>query len=339
MARRRTSLPRGGQARSGLSELCRARLDSVTLRRELRAQLTRLVVFDGYCINTVDPLTLLITSSIGDGLAPAVARRLFEIEDAATDFNPLQQLARGPRHIATIGQATCADVQRSQRMRELFVPLGFRDELRAALVVGGYCWGYLHLFRAGSVFGAEEVARVEEAGPTIAMALRAACLLGQRRRATAAPAALLLDERGRLLGAGVSASDWLAGFASDVGGATPHPLLAVVSRVLCGTLPANGRYRTPLGDWVSLDGSALGDDVVLTLSAPPARELLPVWSLAHNLSVREREVCGLLLEGHSNDAIAGRLGISLYTTKDHVKVIFEKTGAGSRVGLLSGLQA
>ena len=47
---------------------------------------------------------MVITSSIGDGLPKAAARRLFEIEEAGDDFNQLGLLARGPCHVATLWQ-------------------------------------------------------------------------------------------------------------------------------------------------------------------------------------------------------------------------------------------
>jgi two-component system nitrate/nitrite response regulator NarL len=48
------------------------------------------------------------------------------------------------------------------------------------------------------------------------------------------------------------------------------------------------------------------------------------------LTVREREVLGLVAEGLANKAIARRLGISEHTVKFHVAAILSKLGAGSR---------
>ncbi|HYQ15538.1 MAG TPA: helix-turn-helix transcriptional regulator [Polyangiaceae bacterium] len=322
MAARRTSLARGGRA---IFELCGAGLDSVSFRQQLRAQLRRLLPFDAYCVNTVDPQTRLITSSIGDGLSSSAARRLFELEELGTDFNRLTELTC----VATLHEATYGDVLRSQRMRELFAPLGFCDELRAALVVDGHCWGYLHLFRESQPFTVSEVRDIEQVRSHVGAALRSACLVGDRRAALPAPLVVLLGRESR-------AEEWRAAFANDVGGTLPHPILTVAARVRHGAL-ANGRYRSPRGDWLSLHGHALGEDVALTLSAPHARELAPLWFLAHGLSARERQVGALLLEGYANDAIANRLGISLYTAKDHVKLILHKTGAPSRLALLAEL--
>jgi DNA-binding CsgD family transcriptional regulator len=53
------------------------------------------------------------------------------------------------------------------------------------------------------------------------------------------------------------------------------------------------------------------------------------------LSVREREVCKLLLAGCSSQAIALRLAISRYTVKDHRKAIFRKLRVGSLAELFA----
>ena len=302
----------------------------MAFRRQLRGLLLRFVKFDAYCVNTVDPETLVITSSIGDGLSADAGRRLFELEEIGTDFNLLTELARGPVHVATLGQVTGGNVALSQRMHELFLPLGYGDELRAALVVDGYCWGYLHLFRAAGhpPFDVSDVAHIERARPLLGEALRSACLVGAPPTTARLPAVLLLDAQGDLLAETVAARAWLAELAGDVGGALPHPVHAVRSRVRTGAAAA--RYRTPGGAWLAFHGSSLRGGVALLLGTPGARELAPLLFLAHGLTAREREVGWLLFGGRSNADIAAALGISLYTAKDHVKAIFEKTRAQNR---------
>jgi hypothetical protein len=58
-------------------------------------------------------------------------------------------------------------------------PLGLRDELRAALVVGSECWGYLCLHRANHPLGftESETAPIAGVAPHLAHALRQAVLL------------------------------------------------------------------------------------------------------------------------------------------------------------------
>lgn len=68
---------------------------------------------------------------------------------------------------------------------------------------------------------------------------------------------------------------------------------------------------------VAAGGSALDPAVVAALLAPRRSELEP-------LSAREREVLGLVAEGHSNAAIAGRLVVAERTVESHMRAIFQK---------------
>src|ERR1700731_390124 len=99
MPRARESLARGrGNYKaipSRIVDVCRGAEDATALRSDLRAPLRRWVAFDGYCGNTCDPLPLHVTSSVGDGLSPRDALRLFAIEAAGTDFNLLAEIAVG----------------------------------------------------------------------------------------------------------------------------------------------------------------------------------------------------------------------------------------------------
>jgi DNA-binding NarL/FixJ family response regulator len=48
------------------------------------------------------------------------------------------------------------------------------------------------------------------------------------------------------------------------------------------------------------------------------------------LSVREREILSLMCEGRNNTDIAGRLGISEKTVRNHTSNLFDKLGVWSR---------
>jgi hypothetical protein len=55
-------------ARGRVKALCRRGHDADTFRRALRGPLHDVVSLDAYCMNTADPATLDVTSSVGDGL-------------------------------------------------------------------------------------------------------------------------------------------------------------------------------------------------------------------------------------------------------------------------------
>lgn len=57
----------------------------------------------------------------------------------------------------------------------------------------------------------------------------------------------------------------------------------------------------------------------------------------YGLSKRETEVLELICQGLSNVDISGRLFISEYTVKDHIKKILNKMNLGSRSGIIASL--
>ena len=56
----------------------------------------------------------------------------------------------------------------------------------------------------------------------------------------------------------------------------------------------------------------------------------PLLLKAYGLTRREQEVTQLTLRGATTTQAARRLGISPHTVNDHMKAIFEKTGARTR---------
>lgn len=70
---------------------------------------------------------------------------------------------------------------------------------------------------------------------------------------------------------------------------------------------------------VAAGGTAVDPDVVRRILETPRR----ADPLAR-LTARERDVLALVAEGHSNDAIAGRLGVTARTVETHTSRIFTK---------------
>ena len=64
----------------------------------------------------------------------------------------------------------------------------------------------------------------------------------------------------------------------------------------------------------------------------PARsaEIAPLIVDAYGLTARERQVLQLITRGLSTNEVAATLWVTPYTVQDHLKSIFEKTGARTR---------
>ena len=138
--------------------------------------LRRAVPFDGVCVATMDPATLLVTGhTIENGLPDSVQPRYAEIEVVEDDFNKFTDLVRAATPAASLSAATGGKLDRSLRHRELRRPNGFGgDELRAAL--GN--WGGIVLLRetGRADFTPADVATVAALSRPFAEGLRRALL-------------------------------------------------------------------------------------------------------------------------------------------------------------------
>jgi DNA-binding CsgD family transcriptional regulator len=128
----------------------------------------------------------------------------------------------------------------------------------------------------------------------------------------------------------------------------PSLVWCVVGRLLAAErgenphLPARVRVRIADGSWAVIEAARLGDTrsaIAVSIHAAGAEEVLDLLSRAYSLSARERELTKLVVQGLDTGAIAKRLFISHYTVQDHLKSIFRKVGANSRLELLTGLLA
>ena len=96
------------------------------------------------------------------------------------------------------------------------------DELRAALIVGSKCWGFmsLHRERSSPNFTPAEAAFLAKLAPHLAEGLRTALLIGDGRAASPTPdgpGLVLLGEDLSLAAITPSAEAWLAEVAKGVG--------------------------------------------------------------------------------------------------------------------------
>jgi DNA-binding CsgD family transcriptional regulator len=285
---------------------------------------------------------------------PALAgrqRRLFEIEYLEPDAVKHAALARGTAPVGALSQATGGDLSRSRRWAELLGPGGIGDELRAALMADGVCWGSLVLYRErrGGRFRTEDVETVGALLPILArLAPRLAVAPGGFDCPTDSPSPglLVLGPDLTPLAASPPARRWLA--AAGTGSALPGLVYALVARLWAvergapGALPPRVRARTAAGRWilvqaVRLEGPSLPGAIGIVIEPAPPSAVVPLLMAAYAFSRREREVARLVLEGRSGPEIAASLHISPLTVQDHLKAIFAKAGVRGRRQLAAAL--
>ena len=349
---------RAEHTRRELIRLCHAGLDARTLRIELMKRLRTVIPIDVSFFTTADPATLLFTGAVVDELASATPL-FIENEFFQEDVNKFAWMARNNLLVGDLIQATGGELERSQRYREILAPLALGDELRAALITGGTCWGFmcLHRDQGSPHFSLAEAAYLARLTPHFAEGLRTALLLGGTTGTAIPeePGVVLLAEDRSVVAITPAAERWLA----EVGEADwphkqalPYAVSAVVGRMLAlergmdaeVDLVPRVRLRTASGHWLVLHASRLsgpqaqGQIAVIVEVARPA-EVAPLLVQAYDLSKRESEIMQLVARGHSTAEISETFHISSNTVQDHLKAIFEKVGVRSRRELVGHLFA
>jgi DNA-binding CsgD family transcriptional regulator len=344
------------RARREIIRLCHAGLDSRELRAGVLAQLRRAIPIDAFWAATVDPATLLFTGSVIEGIPEHATPAFLANEFLHDDVNKFVALARGAP-VNSLAQATRGDMEGSERYREILAPLGMGDELRAALLSDGACWGVLclHRQREDPAFAAAEIALLQQLTAHLAEGLRAALLLDEATTIHAAdgPGLLLVSDDFSVIATTPAAEGWLAEMGDwPRRDEVPQAVRAVAARLWeleqTGTpgaaLTPRVRVRTRAGRWLvlhaaRLSGVGTGGTTAVMLEQAPPLEVAPLVLQAYALTEREARVAQLVLQGLSTNEIAARLFISALTVQDHLKAIFTKTGVNSRRALVAQIFA
>lgn len=290
-----------------------------------------------------DPATLLFTDAVREEMPGHVAPLFVEDELLLDDFNKWVELANGPVRANALELAAGGDLGVSHRFRAILEPLGLGDELRASLLDGETCWGFLCLHRAlgERSFSREEADSLASLAPVMANGLRRSLL----QQAAAAGAeqfgVVLLADDLTLIGMSGPAERWLAEI-SDQEWPTRHELPPVLVGVAArlqnldreSNLSATARIQTASGIWLVVQASKLSSaasgQTAVILGPAAQTELAPLIMRAYSFTSRESDVARLVLSGLSTKEIAARLRISELTVQQHLKSIFDKTGVRNR---------
>ena len=341
-----------GRAERDLIRCCHSGLAVDVLQGRVLTLLRRLVSFDAAFFATADPETLLFTGVYVEEPLGASTPLFLANEFGASDVNKFALLATSRTLVASLDQATSGDRWASDRFRDIMRPLGLGDELRAALVVAGQCWGYLCLHRADHPLGfsGPEVAVVGRVVPHIAFGLREALLInGSGKTAMAGtPGVVLLDDDLALVASTEQAEHLMALIVEGRSTARELPFavysVASALRAVEGGTAAPGSVpstlvRAATGQWLRLHASRLSGPsgerrIGVVVEPVEARVTAPLLLLAHGLSPREAQVATLVLRGAATTVIADTLHITGNTVQDHLKAVFDKVGVHSRRDLV-----
>jgi DNA-binding CsgD family transcriptional regulator len=339
----------GGDRLDVLIRRCYAGLGTDELRAEVLERLGGVLTIDAAFFATVDPATLLFTSAFADEPLRAVTAEFAANEFGRADVNKFATLAEAADPVNSLDHATRGDRAASSRSVELMTPLGLGDELRAALVSGGHCWGVLCLHREDAEFGFDErdLSVVRRLGPHLAEGLRRSLLVGSPPPESAGPGVIVLDAGLTIVSISPEAEYWLSELADQPRGADlPMAIrMAAVQLRRLSDLPMGEsapvlKVRSRAGRWLAIHASILrGADEQTAVVIEPATpaQLGSLLLDVHGLTPAQQRVTALVLRGRSTRQIVDELHVSPHTVQEHVAAAYDKVGVGSRRELIAAL--
>jgi DNA-binding CsgD family transcriptional regulator len=275
-----------------------------------------------------------------------VAPEFLANELGGGDVNRFAVLADSPGHVRSLDDATAGDRAASERFRELMAPLGLGDELRAALVVDGRCWGVLclHRERASAGFDARDVELVRRLSPHLARGLRAGLVSPPRPTVAPpdAPGVVVVAPDGGIVSSTPEAQRWLSVLGSGRDGELPMAVRAVVAAALREpSRPHDVLVPTQDGGWAGLTASVLVGDgptgVAVVLAPAPPQRVTSALLAGYGLTPAQQRATELVLRGRSTRQIVQELHLSEYTVQEYLRGAFDKVGVNSRRELVAAL--
>ncbi|HJQ42670.1 MAG TPA: LuxR C-terminal-related transcriptional regulator [Jatrophihabitantaceae bacterium] len=317
--------------------------DVATVMRAATDTLRSRVGIGPVFLASADPSTGAFTGTFTFDIPDEAAAAFFEIEMTGRDVVSFRTLAEGPTPVGSLFAATDGEPRRSTRWREVITPLGWGDELRAAIRADGSTWGYLCLHREANdrPFRERDLVRLTSVLPLLVGALRRAALGATTEPGRLGAGVVVVDQHGRIAGATGSADAWLDELGPASHGGLPLLVAGLAKLVLDSGAPATSTLATRAGrlgtvEAALLDGTAEPQVAVVISEAAPERRFEQL-AAATTLTARERQVVMCVLDGMSTRAIADELTISQRTVQAHLTSVFTKTGVRSRRALITRL--
>ncbi|MDL5351292.1 LuxR C-terminal-related transcriptional regulator [Microbacterium sp. zg-YB36] len=345
-----------GRARSDIDVMSRAGLPLLHFADEAAAALQTAVPFVAACLSTLDPATAMVSSTAKLG---ALTGRnegdilWAQIEYGGDDPTTYSAMLAAGEVALGLHEATAGEVERSPRMAQLLRPqFDFHDEARAVFTDRNGSWGAFAVFRGSddAPFSPDEIAFIAAVAPAFTRGIRTGLLAQQGsvdEPPAAGPAVVVIDAHDRIVQSSPAAEQQLRQVSAAAG--MGDPLVAVQALVSAARRLTRSesdrmprvRVRRHDGVWLVLQAAPLGGsgdragDVVVTIEQARPQEVVDLVAAAFGLTVREREVVGMVLRGADTREIAGAMHLSPYTVQDHLKSVFDKAGVTSRRELVS----
>lgn len=332
-------------------------LDLDAFLAEALTSLQRAVPFVGACFSSVDPATRLLTGTRKYGDLAGRNERDHEwglLEYGGDEATAFAKMADEGVAATGVHDLTAGHPEDSRRVSELIRPsFGYGDELRALCLDRGHLWGAAALFRAvhDRPFDPGEIAFLASLSATMGAGVRGGLLVSLAAVAPAdspvGPAVMIIGRDDAVVQVNSGADRWLDELAL---GRTHTPPTGVIGSLVGAARryargewpsPPRARIRTASGLWLVLHATPLSardgvhGEVVVAIEEARPPEVVPLVVAAFGLTVRERDVVALVLQGLDTKEIGSQLHLSVWTVQDHLKAIFDKASVRSRRELIA----
>jgi DNA-binding NarL/FixJ family response regulator len=325
-------------------------IDGRALRVELLKEIARNVAFDAYAWLLTDPVSEVGSDPLADVPCLPELPKLIRLKY-------LTGLNRWTRLTSIVGRLQAdsgGHPELSLMWRDLLCDYRVSDIASIVFRDRFGCWGFLDLWRIGGRhFTGPEMHYLAAIAPGVNDRLRkvqAQSFMTQQVPKLPQGAAVLVlapDLQVRSLTAETDA--YLRALVPPDKDRQPVPagaynvgaqLIAIEAGV--DNHPARACVHLGDGAWVSFRAARMvgprgndRGDIAITIETASIVERIDVFARANGLSHREAELVGGLARGSDTKRLAAELYISENTVQDHLKSIFDKTGARNRRVLMS----
>ena len=325
------------RAREHIEKLCRTADDETALRVAVLEELRRTIGFDAHVWVMTDPGTWVGSAPLAE--VPSIRELPNSIR--------LKYLTRINRWTGLRSAASLGDRRdESPLWTEVMSRYGIGDVLSSVYADRYGCWGFLDLWRE-AVFDPADLYFLDSIAAPVTAALRS-CVAAKFLAPAVAhprnlgPIVLILANDMTVQSQTEASQAWLDALLPAEPGRSPIPASAynVAAQHLAREQgvddhPPTARVHLGEGFWVTARAARLDEaTIAVTLEESSASDRLDLYARASGLSARETELLGHLATGGDTRAIAARMSVSENTVQDHLKSVFDKTGARNRTSLL-----
>ena len=316
---------------------------SVHYRQKMIEELRNFISFDAYCCTMTDTQTLFSIGAVTEQSIEDIHQQIMSLEYGSDDINSYVYLVESGQYIGKLSDVS----SQSKRYREVLKPNGFSDEIRAALMFQGQCYGFLTLFKTiengQRYFQDAEVNQVKILMPVMAEALMGFyhTIIEERLFIKEEQSGIMiLDKEYRIISTNTMAAQLLTLLRNNEGlldWQIPKPIQSFCAKLQANKLNSQTSLLVPINNtgYVTVQASVLmtadsQQQIAILLNEASPKEMLTYLLKAYHLTPREKEVVVEVMKRMPTKIIAQNLRISSYTVQDHLKLIFQKVDVGDR---------